>query len=300
MKYIFIVNETAGNKDALHQLNNSLKNCKKHSNYEIYLTKAQKDATNYVENYCTNHSQEETCFVACGGDGTINEIASALVNKTNKFLAVMPFGSGNDFVKYYGNRDFTSAEKLFHGKSEKIDILKINEHYCINMCNIGFEAMVGSFANKAKLEGKKNPYGFGLKKAIFKGRFNDIDLVVDGEKVTRGKFIICTLANCKFAGGKYKCSPKAENNDGLIDVIIFHSMSLLRFLTCIKRYEKGEHLEFDGVKKQRVYRQGKNIEIFSKKPFDICIDGEIVNSDKFSVSIIPQAINLILPEENNV
>ena len=296
MKYVFIVNNTAGNRDALDRLNKSLSECTIKADYEIHLTTDHKDATLYVEEYSNNHVNEEICFVSCGGDGTINEVATALVGKTNKYLGVMPFGSGNDFVKYYNGIDFTSVQKLFKGTPEKIDIMKINEYYCINMCGIGFEAMVGSIANQAKAKGLKNPYNIGLRKAIFKGRFNDIKIVVDGEQITKGKMIICTLGNCQYAGGKYKCSPRANNKDGLIDVVLFHSMSLLRFLTCIKKYERGEHLEYNGIKKKRVYRRGTHIEVSSKKPIDICIDGEIVNSDKFDVSILPQAINLIVPE----
>lgn len=296
MKYIFIVNCTAGSRDAMQRLEKSLSLCKNAPEYEIYTTTSHKDATRYVETYCNNHKDEEICFVSCGGDGTINEVATALVGKTGKYLGVMPFGSGNDFVKYYKGLDFTSAEKLFAGKPEKIDILKINDNYCINMCGVGFEAMVGSIANKAKENRAKNPYAVGLRKAIFKGRFNDIKIVVDGEQITKGKMIICTLANCKYAGGKYMCSPRANNKDGLIDVILFHSMSLLRFLTCIKKYERGEHLEYNGIKKKRVYKQGTHIEVSSKKPIDICIDGEIVSGEKFDVSILPNAINLIVPE----
>ena len=79
-------------------------------------------------------------------------IPKRIVNFENKYLGVLAYGSGNDFIKYYSDRDFTNVEKLFSGECEKIDVLQINEfNYSVNMCNIGFEAMVGSVANKVKL-----------------------------------------------------------------------------------------------------------------------------------------------------
>ena len=295
MEYIFIVNNAAGNKKIKERIEKDLEKYESKIPFKIYITKCPKDATNYVKEYCTKNNIEETCFVACGGDGTINEVSSALVGQTNKYLGILAFGSGNDFIKYYENKDFTSIDKLLSGTAEKIDIIKVNESYAINMCNVGFEAMVGSVANKVKEKGGKHSYTKGIIKAVFSARYNDIDIYADGEKLTKGKILLASLANCKYAGGKYKCAPKAINNDGLIDVCIFHSMSLIRFLSCIKIYTRGEHLEYKKIENKRVYRQAKNIKIESKKPIEIVLDGETLSSTNFDISILQKEINLIIP-----
>ncbi|MBQ8425751.1 MAG: YegS/Rv2252/BmrU family lipid kinase [Clostridia bacterium] len=297
MEYIFIVNNYAGDKKVLEKLEKELNSYKLEFPYKIYSTTSQKDATIYVSNYCVNNPQKEVCFVSCGGDGTINEVATGIVNFENKYLAVLAYGSGNDFIKYYSDRDFTSIEKLVHGESEKIDVLQINEfNYSINMCNIGFEAMVGSVANKVKQKGGKHSYTKGIISAIFKGRKNDIEIYADGEKITNGKMLLCSVANCKFAGGKYMCSPNASNKDGLIDVCLFHSMSLFRFLSCINLYKKGKHLESKKIEKKRVYKQCTNVKIVAPELIEIVADGEVIRGKEFNINIVPKGINFIVPK----
>jgi len=297
MEYIFIINNEAGNKNTEKILAQKLEENKFDINYQIYITTAPRDATKFISLYCEQNPDNEVCFVACGGDGTLNEVASALVEKNNKYLAVLSYGSGNDFIKYYRDRDFLNIEKLFNGSSEKIDVIKVNDSYSINMCNVGFEAKVGSVANKVKAKGGKNSYTKGIIAAVFKGRYNKIDIYTDGEKITKGKMLLCSIANCKFAGGKYMCSPNAVNNDGLIDVCLFNSMSLLRFLSCLKIYEKGKHLEYKKIAKKRVYKQCKNVKVISKKPIEIVTDGEVLTGTEFNFSILPKAINFILPSK---
>ncbi|HBF44873.1 MAG TPA: lipid kinase, partial [Clostridiales bacterium] len=147
MKYVFIINLSAGNNLAEKSLEKELVTLKESIEYEKHVTRAPKEATKFVKEYCEN-SKEEICFVACGGDGTINEVVSGLIGQENKYFAVLPYGSGNDFVKYYPNSNFLSLSDLINGEKLKIDLLKVNDSYCVNMCNIGLEAVVGAEANR--------------------------------------------------------------------------------------------------------------------------------------------------------
>ncbi len=303
MKYVFIINERAGTENSKAKIQDQINALTNKIDYEIYLTKAPKDATAFVKEYCENNADEEVIFVACGGDGTVNEVASALAGEINKSLAILAFGSGNDFIKCYKSLDFTSVEKLVNGVADKIDIIKVNnltekqEYYSINVCNFGFDAVVGSTANKVKLKGGKDPYGAGIRTAILKGRFNKITVISDGEKITKKKMLLCTLANGNYVGGKFFCAPKAVNNDGLIDVCLMHTRGLFSFLKILTPYTNGEHLDTPKFAKTLAYRQAKKIEFFAKKPFDVCIDGEMIKGERFTAEIMPKAINLILPRE---
>ena len=300
MKYIFIINNTAGDGKTKSKIDKMLEPYKLTAEFEIYETTAPLDATTYVRNYCNEFINDEICFVACGGDGSINEVASGLVGSKNKYLAVIPLGSGNDFVKYYHDKNFLDIDALLHGKTEKIDLIKVNDRYLINMGHCGFEAKVASVANQVKLKGRKNAYTKGVISAILKGRFNKFEVIADGEKISKKSILIFNFANGKFAGGSYKCSPKAINNDGLIDVVLVHSMPLLRFLTCIKKYKKGEHVDCEKLKDKIVYRKVNHLEINSNEKVELSIDGEIITDKHFSVDIIPNEINFIVPEAKNV
>lgn len=295
MKYIFIVNGAAGNRSTLAWLQDEINTLGQEVDYEIYETKGPKDATTYIKNVCASNTNE-ICFVACGGDGTINEVSSALVGEKNKFLGILACGSGNDFIKYYKDLDFKNVKKLINGTQHKIDILKVNDAYSINVCNFGFDAIVGSTANKVKLKGGKNPYGAGVRKAIFTGRFNKIDVTADGEHLTKKRMLLCTLANNSYVGGQFFCAPKSKNDDGLIDLCLFPSMTLISFLKILKPYTNGKHLDNPKISKKCIYRKVKHVEVNSKKNIELCLDGEMLGGNHFEIDILPSAVNIILPE----
>lgn len=297
MKYIFIINTKAGKFNCRQEIENQINNLQNKIPYEIYETKAQKDATNFVNTYIENNLSEEVCFVACGGDGTINEVANALVNKLNKHLAVLAFGSGNDFVKYYKGKDFKSVEKLVEGTTQKIDIIKVNDYYSINVCNFGFDSVVCSTANKIKQHRGKHAYTRGIIKAAFVGRSNKIDVFIDGEKISKKKMLLCTLANCHYVGERYFCAPRALNNDGYFDVCHAHTMNIFKFLSMIKPYKLGKHLDNPKYKKKIVYKRGKHAEVKSKKEIELSIDGELIKGTHFIIDLLPQAVNFIVPKD---
>ena len=299
MKYVFIINLSAGNNLAEKSLEKELATLKEPIEYEKHVTREPKEATLFVKEYCEN-SKEEICFVACGGDGTINEVVSGLIGQENKYFAVMPYGSGNDFVKYYPNSNFLSLSDLINGEKLKIDLIKVNDSYCVNMCNIGLEAVVGAEANRVKEKGGKHAYFKGLLKGIFCGRFNKLEIKADGEVITKKRTLLCSVANGKFAGSKYMCSPLSEMDDGIMDVVLFRAMSLIRFLFCIKHYVKGTHLKLKSIAKKRVYKRAKVVEINAKKEISVCLDGEILKGKHFLITVLHKALNFILPKKSAI
>ena len=306
MKYIFIANENAGKKDAVQRIEEGIKALTKKIDYEIYKTTGPKDATRFIKEYSSQHEEEKVCFVACGGDGTINETATGLVNTKNKCFAILALGSGNDFIKYYKGKDFLSIQKIVDGQEHKIDLLTIDDgsgvpKYSINVTNFGLDSVVCSYANKLKDAGKKNAYTKGVIRAIFIGRYNKIDVEVEGKKVTNGRVLLGTLANCHYVGGSYFTAPNAKNDDGLIDVFVLKPMSLFRFAFMLNSYKAGTHLLPENrkyIEKQLCYAQtNKPIHVFSDKKFELCLDGEMLPGYSFYVSVIPQAINFIIPAD---
>lgn len=300
MKYVFIENKRAGTTCCEDKLLSQIKDCEQTFDYEIYATCGKGDAINFVKDYCAIHENDEICFVACGGDGTINEVVNGIMGQENKSFAVLAFGSGNDFIKYYPECNFLSVSDLINGTLEKIDVIKVNDRYSVNMVNIGFDGMVAVIANKLKEKGAKKPYQKGILRALLRWRYNKIEITADREKITKKKMLLCSLANGKYCGGKYFTAPFAKNNDGFIELALIHPMSLISFARFIKYYENGEYLTMQKLKNKVCYKRVKHVEITTEKDFSIVLDGEELTSKNFVVDIIEKGINLIIPKRNNV
>ena len=293
MKHIFVVNTYAGKATAREQITEMLKTFE--AEYEIFFTSAPGDATSFVKNRCENDSSGDTLrFYACGGDGTVKEVVCGLVGYRNVELTVVPLGSGNDFVKYYGGSEaFLDLNKLKDAPSDYIDLIKVNGEYCINVCNFGFESYVAKTMHEVrhkKLIGGKFAYTTGIVKALIFAMKNKADIYVDGEKIIDGNYLLCTVANGRFVGGGYMCAPKSFDNDGLLEVCAVKVVSRLFIVRLINVYKAGKHLDDERFANIVVYRRGKKIEVRSPSEITISLDGELVTTNNFVCEVVPSAI----------
>ncbi|MGN0467739.1 MAG: diacylglycerol/lipid kinase family protein [Acutalibacteraceae bacterium] len=301
MKYVFIVNPHAGANDNVQKLQKEISALKESENCEIYVTKAPGDATEYVRSRCCGNPQEEFRFIACGGDGTINEVLNGAVGFENASVSCYPCGSGNDFVKAFGGAErFLNPEKLIHASVRKIDLLKVGERYSNNVVNFGFDTTVAITINKEREKtghGNKNAYTKGVITALLKSMNNKCKVIADGELLNPdGRLLLCTLANGQYVGGSFHCSPRSKADDGLIDVCLIKPISRLRFVKILTPYTNGEHLDREDMRDIVIYRQAKKVEVIAPAGFAFSLDGEIVYSEHFTVEIKEKAINFAVPE----
>ena len=108
MHYIFIINARSDKAAIAADVERQIQESKLGLDYEIYLTRGIGDGTRFVKIYCDLHPNAKVCFVACGGTGTLNEVVSGMVGSHDKQLALLAYGSTNDFTKCFPDRDFTS------------------------------------------------------------------------------------------------------------------------------------------------------------------------------------------------
>ena len=138
------------------------------------------------------------------------------------------------------------------------------------------------------------PYDYALKNDAMKhGRFNDITVYADGERLNEKKMLLATLAQGRFVGGTFLCAPKSDNKDGLIDVCVIKTMTLIGLGLFIGPYTKGKHL--DKPKKKIAYRQAKVVKFESPNEIDVCVDGEMIKGKTFEVEVCPKAIKFVVP-----
>ena len=155
MKTVFIINPQAGKRKNLKAFINNIK-CRISNidDTEIYVTRCVGDACCFVRNYCLNYGPAR--FVACGGDGTLNEVINGAIGFDGVQIGVIPSGTGNDFFRNF----VVSADNSFDGDVNlvKCDVIKyksytedgIKEGYCANMFNIGFDCNVADLTASIK------------------------------------------------------------------------------------------------------------------------------------------------------
>ncbi len=299
MKHVFIVNPAAGKQDATKFV--KLAVCNLDVDYEIYRTKCPGDATEYVKSLA--ESGEQYRVYACGGDGTFNEVASGAVGCSNISVSAFPFGSGNDYIKYYGSvDDFKDLNSLINGVDTKVDIMKVNGKYAINFVHFGFDSACLQTMMKVrrhKIIGGNNAYTTGVVTALVNGMKHNCSVTVDGNKLGFDKMLLCTIGNGKYVGGKYKCAPLSDNADGLMEICHVNPVSRIKFLTLISAYENGTHLSDKRFEKYVNYTRGTVVDVESNdgKEMHFSIDGELNFAKSFRVEIMKQAVNFVVPRK---
>ena len=301
MKTIFIMNPCAGEKSGLGELKEKLSRCEGAGNCRIYITTAPRNATEYVRTYCEEHPGEPVRFIACGGDGTLNEVVNGAVGYDQAEVGIYPCGSGNDFVKSWGGAEkFLDVEKLLKAGTRKIDLLKIGDRYSDNVVNFGFDTTVAITVNEGrekKGSAGKSYYTKGIIRALIKSMRNEFKLWADGELLNPdGIALLCTIGNGQYVGGSFRCAPRASMEDGLMEICLVKPISRLRFIKLIGFYTRGEHLDNPDMQSILIYRQAKQVHVTAPEGFAWSLDGEIIYENDFTVEVVPKAINFVIPE----
>ena len=300
MRYIFIMNPKAGTGGTEEKIRQAISALPEKDDCSIYITKGPQDATRYIRQWCQEHPGEAVRFIACGGDGTINEVFNGAVGFENVSVTCYPCGSGNDFVKVFGAERFMDVEKLIHAPVQKLDLIKAGDRYSVNVLNFGFDTTVAITINKERARtghGSKSAYTKGVITGLIKSMKNTCTVTVDGEVLNPdGKALLCTLANGQYVGGSFQCAPRADTGDGLIDVCLIKPISRIRFVQILDPYTNGRHLDDPKMQDIVTYRRGKTIHVQAPEGFAYSLDGEIVYENDFTVEIVPHALDLAVPE----
>ncbi len=302
MKYVFIVNPAAGDGRGVEAIKAAYEKSPEKGDCTVYETRGVGDATEYVRKWIKDNPKEEVRFIACGGDGTLNEVFNGAVGVDNASVTCYPCGSGNDFVKVFGGPEvFMDVEKLLHATTQPLDLLKVGDRYSNNVVNFGFDTTVAITINEDREKnghGSKSSYTKGIIRALLTSMNNKAKVYADGRLLNPdGRMLLCTVANGQYVGGSFKCAPKARVDDGLIEVCLIKPISRLRFVRILKPYTNGQHLDDPGMKDIVTYCQAKKVEVVAPDGFAYSLDGEIIYDNHFTVEIVPGAIRLAVPKQ---
>lgn len=298
MRSIFIVNPGSGPRDATEVIRAELERLRPQG-CEVHVTTAPMDAARYVRSVCES-TTGPLRFFACGGDGTLNEVINGAAGFSHAAVGCYPCGSGNDFVKYYGGKTpFLSIEALLKGRTEPIDLLRVNDRYAVNIVNFGFDARVAermiAFRRFPLLKGHRAYYA-AIARSLFDSMRTNVHMRADGETLCENQLLLCTLGNGGFVGGSFHCSPRADVADGLMEVCAVSPISLLTVARLMTPYKRGELLDNPAFAPFIRYRRAKSVSIEAPAPIALCLDGEMVYGTDFTVTCEKHALTIILPE----
>lgn len=254
--------------------------------------------------YKTSESREHLTFlaeeaaqnfevvVACGGDGTVRDIAVAIMGSQAK-LGVIPLGSGNDFSKSIGlNTNLEeSLNVLQNGNCRHVAIGKCNDFYFINTLGFGFDGQTNHYASQSKIRIGSLRYALAALKTNFKRKPFKAQVRYDDKDLKEQDWIMIAVANGRVEGGNFIIAPDATPFDEQFRLVTISPISkwLLPFLLPLFIIDKQRWLPYYSC------TETKNISLNFNRPVFIHSDGEQIFSKKtqFEIRILPSAMPVI-------
>ena len=151
MTHLFINNPAAGSRDRTEKYTKNIqKVCDARGlSYRIEVSAAPGDCCRIARQAA--QTGEEYRIYACGGDGTLNEVVAGVAGYDNASVTCYRGGSGNDFVKIFGDADaFLDLERLLDCKETTFDLMRCNDDISLNICSVGLDARIGTDVSNYK------------------------------------------------------------------------------------------------------------------------------------------------------
>lgn len=296
MRYVFIINPAAGKGGGPDFIIPELKRCfPNKKNYSVFITEKAGHAKDIAK--AEAEKGDEVCIFACGGEGTCFEVLNGIVGHNNVSLGVIPCGSANDFLKYFGDKSaFLDIPEQISGEAIEVDLIRANEFYCINCCSVGMDAIVADEMRIfKKIPGVSGNLAYKLSLIkTFLGKIGlKIKITLDGKLFGVKECLFAVCANGPIYGGGFKSAPNASPLDGKLDFTIIEKISKLRIPPLVKVYERGEHKKIDCC----TMGNCSCLEIESETEMPINLDGELIHRKKVKFEIVKKAVKFILPRK---
>lgn len=228
--------------------------------------------------------------VACGGDGTINEVVNGIAGTPTK-LGVIPAGTGNDFAIAMNvpTDPEEACRVILRGNSRHIDLCRVNGRYFINAFGTGFDAEVALEVNRGvKFLRGIWAYIFAVLKLLLRYRAHEAVITLDGKEI-RMRPTIIGVTNAETYGGGMKICVGAKVDDGLFRVCLVDDLPKLKILWLLPKAIKGTHA---GLKEVKLLDAAR-ISIRTCRPQPYHIDGEVFEASLMDFEMVPGGIQVL-------
>jgi diacylglycerol kinase (ATP) len=247
----------------------------------------------------------EGLLIVAGGDGTINDVVNGLGRAgfpEGVTLGILPAGTGNDLAATLCiPEDPDLAEDVIRQNRERrLDVARVSsegigERFFINVATGGLGAEI-SDANDEVLKQRWGKLSY-LRASLEVARNFDVrelTLYLDGEG-HQVKAVNIAVGNCRYTGGGWPATPKANPEDGLLDVVVIETLGIGALLDLAPAVlAESDYLDNDGV----LFVRAKEIRIETKPPgLEFTADGEVIGNEPAQFSVLPRALRVIVGPE---
>ena len=244
----------------------------------------------------------EGLLIVAGGDGTINDVVNGLGRAgfpEGVTLGILPAGTGNDLAATLCiPEDPELAEDVVRQNRERrLDVARvrsegIGERFFINVATGGLGAEI-SDANDEELKERWGKLSY-LRASLEVARNFDVrelTLYLDGEG-HQVKAVNIAVGNCRYTGGGWPATPKANPEDGLLDVVVIETLGIGALLDLAPAVlSESNYLDNDGV----LFVRAKEIRIETQPPgLEFTADGEVIGNEPAQFSVLPRALRVIV------
>ncbi len=228
--------------------------------------------------------------VAVGGDGTVNEVARALVHSETA-LGIVPMGSGNGLARHLGLpiNVIKALQRIGQERNMLIDSCTLNDIPFFCTAGVGFDAQVGYlFAQQSKRG--FSTYVRTAIEAFFSFKPSPYSLTVGGKTQHKSAFSV-TFANASQYGNNAYIAPQADINDGILDVSLIRPFPLLAMLAIATRLfaktlDKSRYVDI--IRTKEIHVQGNG-------PLRIHLDGDSLETgNSLTVKIKPLSLKVLI------
>lgn len=256
-------------------------------------------------------------IIACGGDGTINEVANGILQTGEDVeLGILPSGTGGDFRRTLGlpTSAREAAKSLREGVTKTIDVGKVTflnhtdeqvSRYFLNVSSFGLSASINERVKSQNLFkwlpgntfGGKSNFAFSTLQEVLDTEFVTVRVKIDDQDEKTLNTINFCVANSRYFGGGMKIAPNAKINDGFLDVINIGDIKTAKILLNAYKLYSGSHLSLAEVKSTLA----KRIEVSpvdKNQPIFIETDGELPGKLPAVYEIVPNALRVRVAKNN--
>jgi diacylglycerol kinase (ATP) len=239
--------------------------------------------------------------VAAGGDGTINEVVNGLAgNFEQARLGVLPLGTGNDLARTLAlPLDAQEAFRLLtSGSVRALDVMRVetasNTMYGLNVAAGGFTGQMNELMTD-DLKATWGPLAY-LRGAVgVLPNLTDYETFVtwdDGaeERIAALNIIV---ANGRTAAGGFMVAPTANPEDGVLDVVIVQSGSLVDLAGVAARLLAGNYVDSDLV----LHRQVRRVRVAARPGMWFNVDGELMTKDPVTFTVLPRTLQMVVGKD---
>ena len=299
MKHVFIINPKSNSEAFTEKFRHKIEELcvNRGLEFEIKSTAKNLDAENFARQAA--EKGDAVRVYACGGDGTVNEVVNGIFGFKNAELAVIPIGTGNDFIRTFGDiKKFFDIETVIDSEARPIDAIKINDRICINIANIGFDAAVVQRVEKLRKKRfvpKAVSYHLGVAICLIKFPKETLKIKFDDGEEQDEKFLLTLFANAQYYGGGYRSASPAKVDDGMMDVITVKNVSRRVFVSNVSAYQKGTIIGTPAGDKILKHRLCRRAVLTKETPFTVCYDGEMLPTTRAEIECMPKSIRFVIP-----